>query len=64
MSSTFQFDNDYLEFRNQIENLRAMLQNFMDTWFAKSLTVSTCILNLNNSAPLFICTFLVKREFF
>ena len=40
---TFQFDNDYMEFRNQIENLRAMLQNFMDTWFAKSLTVSRLI---------------------
>ena len=41
----FQYDNDYMEFRNQIENLRMMLQNFMDTWFAKSLSVSYCSFN-------------------
>lgn len=36
----FQFDSDYLEFRSQIETLRQMIQNFMDTWFSRSLTVS------------------------
>ncbi|XP_053396215.1 dynein axonemal heavy chain 5-like isoform X3 [Mercenaria mercenaria] len=38
-----EFDNDYLEFRNQIENMRGMLQNFMDTWFQKSLSTEKAI---------------------
>ncbi|XP_052807224.1 dynein axonemal heavy chain 5-like isoform X2 [Mya arenaria] len=42
-----EFDNDYLDFRNQIENLRAMLQNFMDTWFQRPLTTEKAIDLLN-----------------
>ena len=35
-----QFDQDYLEFRNQVDNLRNAIQSFMDSWFQRSLSVS------------------------
>ena len=35
------FDVDYVEFRDQFDNLRNSMQNFVDTWFEKNLTVST-----------------------
>ena len=34
------FDTDYLEFRNHFDNLRQNMQNFVDSWFEKSLSVS------------------------
>ena len=37
------FDSDYLEFRSQIETLRQMIQNFMDTWFSRSLTTEKSV---------------------
>ena len=40
VSHLFQFDQDYLEFRNQIDNLRNSIQTFMDSWFQRSLSVS------------------------
>nr|XP_033786541.1 dynein heavy chain 5, axonemal-like [Geotrypetes seraphini] len=33
-----EFDNDYLEFKNQIEGLYQSLQSFVDSWFEKPLT--------------------------
>ena len=36
----FQFDNDYLTFRSQIEDLQSQVQSFVDTWFERSLSVS------------------------
>ena len=33
------FDADYLEFRSHFDNLRAQMQNFMDGWFEKTLSV-------------------------
>ncbi|KAK3576985.1 hypothetical protein CHS0354_005992 [Potamilus streckersoni] len=33
-----EFDTDYLEFKNQIDNLRMLIQGFMDSWFSRSLT--------------------------
>ncbi|XP_021362874.1 dynein heavy chain 5, axonemal-like isoform X1 [Mizuhopecten yessoensis] len=38
-----EFDMDYTEFRNQIEGLRLMMQNFMDTWFSRSLTTEKSV---------------------
>ena len=35
-----QFDNDYEEFKQNIEGLKAALQNFVASWFDKSLSVS------------------------
>ena len=40
VSHLFQFDQDYLEFRNQVDNLRNSIQTFMDSWFQRSLSVS------------------------
>ncbi len=34
------FDSDYIEFCRQFDNLKIQLQNFVDTWFERSLTVS------------------------
>ncbi|KAH3727100.1 hypothetical protein DPMN_053025, partial [Dreissena polymorpha] len=42
-----EFDNDYQEFRSQIENMRGMLQSFMDTWFQRPLTTEKAIELLN-----------------
>lgn len=36
----FQFDQDYTEFKGQIESLQNALQNFLDSWFQKNLSVS------------------------
>ena len=39
----FQFDVDYLEFRNQFDGLRQQIQAFVDSWFEKQLTVCSII---------------------
>lgn len=39
-SPPFQFEKDYLEFKNQIEDLHQSMQELVDSWFEKSLTVS------------------------
>lgn len=44
----FQYDVDYIEFRSQIDALRANIQNFMDSWFSRSLTVSILSTNTKN----------------
>lgn len=36
------FDNDYVDFRTQIDSLQMSLQGFMDSWFTRNLSVS-CI---------------------
>ena len=38
---TLQFDTDYVEFCSQFDNLRQQMQNFVDSWFDKDLTVSS-----------------------
>ena len=40
LSSTFQFDTDYLEFRSQFDSLQMQIQSFVDSWFERSLSVS------------------------
>lgn len=44
-----QFDVDYIEFRSQIDALRANIQNFMDSWFSRSLTVSIQSLSIKKN---------------
>ena len=34
------FDNDYVDFRTQIDSLQLSLQGFMDSWFTRNLSVS------------------------
>ncbi|CAF4116331.1 unnamed protein product [Rotaria sp. Silwood2] len=41
------FDNDYNEFKSQIEYIQAQLQLFIDSWFRKSYTVEQSLLFLN-----------------
>ncbi|CAF0945608.1 unnamed protein product [Adineta steineri] len=41
------FDNDYNEFKSQIEYIQAQLQMFIDAWFRKSYTVEQSLLFLN-----------------
>ena len=33
-----EFESDYIDFKSQIENLQAALQNYMDSWFDRSLS--------------------------
>lgn len=40
VSPFLQFDQDYVDFRNQVENLHNAIQTFMDSWFQRSLPVS------------------------
>lgn len=37
------FDNDYMEFRNSFETLQSNMQMFVDSWFEKSLSVSSLL---------------------
>lgn len=39
------FDNDYVEFKTQIDSLQMSLQGFMDAWFARNLTVRVRVIN-------------------
>lgn len=48
----FQFDKDYLEFKNQVTALYESLQEFVDSWFEKSVTVS----KVTNANPCFWCS--------
>lgn len=38
-----EYDVDYIEFRSQIDALRANIQNFMDSWFSRSLTTEKAV---------------------
>ncbi|XP_076466904.1 dynein axonemal heavy chain 5-like [Babylonia areolata] len=38
-----EFDQDYLEFRNQVDNLRNAIQTFMDSWFQRSLSTEKAL---------------------
>ncbi|XP_070190341.1 dynein axonemal heavy chain 5-like isoform X2 [Littorina saxatilis] len=38
-----EFDQDYLEFRNQVDNLRNSIQTFMDSWFQRSLSTEKAL---------------------
>ncbi|KAI8792083.1 dynein heavy chain 5, axonemal [Biomphalaria glabrata] len=38
-----EFDNDYVEFKTQIENLRSSIQSFVDAWFSKSLSTEKAL---------------------
>ncbi|CAH1798803.1 unnamed protein product, partial [Owenia fusiformis] len=37
------FDNDYLEFKNQIKGLQNQIQSFVDMWFEKSLSIDKAL---------------------
>ncbi len=38
-----EFDTDYIEFRNQFDNLSSQMANFVDSWFERNLSVSLLI---------------------
>ncbi|XP_046353935.2 dynein axonemal heavy chain 5-like isoform X1 [Haliotis rufescens] len=38
-----EFDQDYQDFRNQIDSLRMSIQTFMDSWFQRSLTTEKAL---------------------
>ncbi|XP_066267666.1 dynein axonemal heavy chain 5-like [Branchiostoma lanceolatum] len=38
-----EFDNDYMEFRGQIDGLQMSLQNFVDQWFERNLTTEKAL---------------------
>ncbi|XP_078695417.1 dynein axonemal heavy chain 5-like [Branchiostoma floridae x Branchiostoma belcheri] len=38
-----EFDNDYMEFRSQIDGLQMSLQNFVDQWFERNLTTEKAL---------------------
>ncbi|KAK3724620.1 hypothetical protein RRG08_041104 [Elysia crispata] len=38
-----EFDNDYIEFKSQVENLRNAIQSFMDSWFSRSLSTEKAL---------------------
>ncbi|CAF0752391.1 unnamed protein product [Didymodactylos carnosus] len=40
------FDNDYDDFKQQIDNIQTQLQTFIDSWFRKSYTVEQSLLFL------------------
>ena len=44
----FQFDTDYEEFRLKIDSLKQQLQGFLDSWFDRSLTVSSLFYSYHN----------------
>nr|XP_006825999.1 PREDICTED: dynein heavy chain 5, axonemal [Saccoglossus kowalevskii] len=38
-----EFDQDYMEFRSQIDSLQNQLQNFVDSWFEKTLSTEKAL---------------------
>jgi len=52
------FDNDYVDFRTQIDSLQLSLQGFMDSWFTKNLSVSDndfCTMHVHLHLPFILC---------
>lgn len=59
-----EFENDYTEFRNQIDYLQQQLQTFIDTWSRNSYTVNFFCFRINlNLNPFKTCIFLVRTIF-